>query len=542
MFLRLLTCVALCGLVPWASTARPADDTAPGTPGIILRVQSLGQLMSNFRHLATVVGREEEAKQLEGILQAKAGGPKGLEGIDHKRPMAAYVIFGKGGLANTTAVGLIPIADEKAFLGLIENLGVKAEKEKDDVYLVTGEALKVPVYFRFANRHAYVTALNKHAIDRDRLLAPAEVLPADRGEVLSLTLRIDGIPRVVRDLAIAQVELQLDGAIEEKKEGESKAERTARIEFLDMIKRRVVSVLRDGRELALRAELDQGKQELSLDLVVNAQKGSPLAEDIARLGRQKSVVAGLVGHESVMNFVVNLPQEKQFAEALQAVLKERIEKDIAKESHREKRERAERMFKAFAPALKFTDADVAIDFRGPHKDGKYTVVAGTRVADGAVLDRSLRDIIKELPEKERGQFKLDAEKAGALSVHRVAPPADDAGYRKVFGDEPAYFAVRADAAFVAAGPGALRALTDALKTAPTAGKPVQLELSMGRLAQAMAKEKPKAPEAAAKAFAQGSDSDKIRLVIEGGAELKLRAVVKTPVLRFLHLMEPDVEE
>jgi hypothetical protein len=539
MFSRLLPCVALLGLVALPGAARPADDKKPATPGAVLRVQSLDELMNNFRYLAALVGREEEAKQLEGILKSKAGGPKGLEGIDAKRPMAVYAVFGEGGLESTVAVGVIPVADEKAFLGLIESLGAKAEKDKDDVYAVSHPNLSVPVYFRFAHKHAYVTGLNKDAIDKDKILAPGQVLPAGKGEVLSLVVRIDLIPQNVRDLAVAQVEQQLDAAKEEKKEGETKAEQAAKAEFLTLIKKHVVSVIRDGHELALRLDVDQKAQELSVELSIDGKKGSPLAEHIARLSRQKSVVAGLVGGDSALNVAVDLPNDEKLAEAMQALLKEGIEKDIAKQGDKEKKERAEKIFKAFAPAMKFTDADMAVNLRGPYKDGLYTLVGGLKVADGAVLDKSIRDVVQELPEKERGQIKLDAEKLGDVSIHRIDIKDGDADFKKSFGDGPAYVAVRSDAAFVAVGHDGLQALKEALKVEAKVGKPVQFEASLAHLAEAMAKEKPDAPKAAAKAFGQDKGADKIGLTLEAGNELKLRFVMKTPVLKFFHLMEPD---
>jgi hypothetical protein len=542
MFRRLLPCVALLGLVALPGTARPADQKKPDEPGVVVRVQSLDELMSNFRYLAALVGREEEAKQLEGMLQAKAGGPKGLEGIDAKRPMALYATFSDGGLENTTAVGLVPIADEKAFLALVENIGCKAEKDKDDVYLVTGDNLTVPVYFRFANKHAYVTALNKDAIDKDKLLPPEKVLPAGKGEVLSVSVRIDQVPKSLRDLAASQIEQQLDAAKDEKKDGETKAEHDAKVEIIELIKAHVLSVIHDGREAALRLNVDQKGQDLSLELGLGAVKGSALAQSIAGLGQQKSVVAGLVSSESVANVQVSLPGDPKLAQALQAVFKEGIEKDIAKQTDPAKKAQAEKIFKAFAPALKFTDTDLAIDFRGPHKDGLYTLAAGLKVADGAVLDKSIRDVVKELPEKERGQIKLDVEKAGDLSIHRIDVKDTDEGFRKSFGDGPAYFAVRSDAVFVTAGHDALHALKEALKVAPKVGRPVQIEVSVARIANAMAKERPDAPKAAAKAFGQDRDADKVRVSLEAGQELKLRLLLKAPVLKFLHLMEPGAEK
>jgi hypothetical protein len=540
MFRSLVPCLALLGLVALPTLARPADEKKPAAPGFVLRVQSLDDLMHNFRYLATLVGREEEAKQFEGMLKARAGGPQGLEGIDAKRPMAIYGIFDKGGLENSSAVALIPIADEKAFLGLVENLGAKAEKGKDGVYTVTHDNLPTPVYFRFAHKHAYATAQNKDALDKDRILLPGAVLPAGEDAVFSATLRIDQIPEQVRDLGISQVEAFLDAAKDQNKDTEGKAEHAAKVENIEMVKKALVTVIKEGRELALRFEVDEKTKELAVELGLGGKEDSVLARYIAQMGKHKSVVAGLIAKDSVMNFVVNLPNE-QLAAAVAAAIKGQIKKDIEEEVDKQKKAQKERVFKALEPALKMTDADLAIDFRGPYKDGRYTLVAGLKVADGAVLEKALRNALKDLPDKVRDEIKLDVETAGDVAIHRIAMKERDDEFKKTFGDGPAYFAVRSDAAFLTMGDHALGALKEALKVEPKVGKPVQFELSVRRIAEALGREKPEAPKAAAKAFAKDPDSDKIRFALEAGHELKLRFVLKTPVLTFFHLMEPGTD-
>ncbi len=541
MFRRLLPCVALLGLVAWPATARPAEEKKAGAPGLVVRVQSLDDLVSNFRYLAGLVGREEEAKQFEGMVRAKAGGPKGLEGIDAKRPLALYGDFGEGGLENASAVGLIPIADEKAFLALVENLGVKAEKDNDGVYVVTGDNLKSPVYFRFAHKHAYVTALNKGAIDKDKILPPSAVLPAGKTPVLSVAVRIDRIPENLRDIAASQVETQLDAAKEEKNEDLGPAQRAAKAEFFDLIKGAVVSALKEGGQLALTLDVDQASKELSVELSLAGKDGTPMAKRIAALAQHKSVVAGLVGEQSIMNAVVNLPMPEKLARSLDAMMKEAAQEGIAKQTDAAKKAEEEKLFKALAPALKFTDADMAFDLRGPHKSALYTLVGGGKVADGPTLEKALRDVVKDLPEKERAAIHLDADKAGDVAIHRIDIKDADAGFKKSFGEGPAYVAVRKDAAFLAVGDEALPALKEALKVEPKVGKPLQFEVSMARLADAMAAEKPEAPKAAAKAFADDKGGDRIRFALEAGADLKLRFVMKTPVLTFFHLMEPGAD-
>jgi hypothetical protein len=539
MFKRVLPFLALLGLAALPATARPAEQKKPTAPGLVLRVQSLDELMANFRYLAGLVGREEQAKQLEGILKDRAGGPNGFEGVDAKRPMALYAVFDEGGIENSKAVGLIPIADEKAFLALIEKLDCKAEKDKNDsgLYLVTGESLKAPVYFRFANRHAYVTALNKEAIDKDKILPPGAVLPPGRPAVLSLALRIDQIPQNVRDLAVDQVQRQLDAAKEEKKDDETPAQHAAKVEMVDLVRRSIVSALKEGGELGLRLDVDQKAQELSAELSLAGKEGSPLAKSIAELGQQKSVVAGLIGEQSTVNFAINFPTDAKLGAAMQAMLRDQFRRDVAKESDAEKKAQAEKIFKALEPAIKFTDADAAVDFRGPTKSGLYTLVGGIKVADGTAADRAFRDVVAQLPAKERSAIQLDADKAGGVAIHRIDTKEGDANFKKSFGDGPAYLAVRADAAFVAVGDEALAALKEALKVEPKVGKPLQFEASLAHIAAAMAQEKPEAPQAATKAFGKNKGSDKVRFALEAGSELKMRFVMKTPVLTFLHLME-----
>jgi len=541
MFRSLVPCVALLGLVVLPTPARPADEKKPAAPGFVIRVQSLDDLMHNFRYLAGLVGREEEAKQFEGMLKARAGGPQGLEGIDAKRPMAVYGLFGEGGLENSSAVALIPIADEKAFLSLIETLGAKAEKGKDGLYTVTHDNLPTSVYFRFAHKHAYATAQNKEALDKDKILLPGAVLPAGKGALFSATLRLDQLPQRLRDQGISQAEAYLDALKDQNKDNEGKAQRAARVAHLEMIKQAVVSVLGEGRELALSLAVDEKTKELAVELGLGGKDDSVLARYIAQLGKHKSVVAGLVGKDSAASLVVNWPNEEKLAAALVLAVMEQIKKDIEEETDSEKKAHKGRVFKALEPALKLTDADLAIDFRGPHKGGHYTLVAGLKVADGAVLDKALRNALKDLPEKVRGQIKLDAETAGDVAIHRFETKERDAEFKKTFGEGPGYLAFRSDAAFLAIGDHALGAIKDALKVEPKVGKPAQFELSVRYLAEALAGVKPEAPKAAAKAFAGDPDSDKVRLVLEAGHELKVRFVMKTPVLTFIHLMEPGTE-
>src|SRR5439155_26713167 len=113
----------------------------------------------------------------EGFVKSWIGS-KGLDAIDTKRPLGLYGSL-DANLLESTAVLLVPIADPKAFLGLVEGFDLKPKKEDDDIYSMTVEKVPFPIYFRFANKYVYATVREKTALDKNKLLDPTKVLTAN---------------------------------------------------------------------------------------------------------------------------------------------------------------------------------------------------------------------------------------------------------------------------------------------------------------------------------------------------------------------------
>src|SRR5438128_488541 len=126
--------LAVCGLMALPTPARPADDKVQ-TPTLVVRLRSIDGLINDFKYVATLAGRAEEAKQAEGLIKSRIG-DKGLDGIDTKRPLGLYGTVNPG-LMDSTAVVLVPIVDEKAVLSLLDNFNFKAKIDDDGIYTLT---------------------------------------------------------------------------------------------------------------------------------------------------------------------------------------------------------------------------------------------------------------------------------------------------------------------------------------------------------------------------------------------------------------------
>jgi hypothetical protein len=535
-----LPALVALGLLALPVVTRAADAGGAG-PTVVVRIEPLDDLLADARYLGALADRDELVKQFEGLVRAKAG-PKGLDGIDLKRPLGFYGTVGPQGF-DSSGVLMVPVADEKAFLALLDKLNLKPEKGKDGLYTVQAENTLAPaVYFRFANDYAYATVLNESVIDRSALPSPNQVLPAGRGGLAVASVRLDRIPDGIKQLALGQLGLRLADLRDRSFKGETKAENEFWKQAFEELAEDVKLLLRDGHELSLRVDVDRKKQDLTVEATADGKSASKLATEVVGLGEAKSRFAGLLSKDAALQGLVRLTLPEELRRALQPVIDESVDRSLAKAANEERRGQAERFFKALEPTFKAGDVDGVAVLQAPADGGAHTLLFGAAVKDGEAVERAFRALVKGLPEGDRSRIKLDADEAGSVKIHRIDAQKDfDEQGRRAFGDNPLYLAIGPDAAFLVFGAGGAEAIKKALAVEPAAADPLRLEVSLSSLAPAIAinrkDTKGVVAKAAQEAFGQDPDADRLRLLVEGGKALKVRFSMKGPVLKFVSQLD-----
>ncbi len=520
--------LALVVLLPRAAQAGGADK-----PAVVVRVRSLNALVDNVKLLVTLAGREEIAQQVEGLIKAKIGA-QGLEGIDPARPFGAYARFGKG-LDDIGGAILIPIANEKAFLGLLDNLNLRATKGKNDIYTVQTPA-PVEVYLRFANRYAYVTALNPAPLE-GKLADPEQILGKD-GPAFSATVRLDQIPDAARQIAIGQVEQGLQG-LAKKIPGETPGQQAVRAAATKEVAKTVIGVLKDGGDFSLAIDINAKTKELSASLSLAGKSGSELAQTIQKLGQGTSQFGKLRGGNAAFRGLAHVVLPDEIKKGFIKLLDEGAAEALGRIQEADNRQQAQQLLDVLMPTLRAAELDACVQLLGPSADQKYAALVALKVKDGVKLGAKLRDMVaealKQMPEAQRALVKLDHASAGPVKIHRLDLPADQDPIRemhKVLGETNLYVAFREDAAFFAMGKDSVALLKEAL-AAPAAGpSPLFLyEVDVARLAPIIAPTEEL--RAAAKKIFQGGQDGMVRLSLEGGAALRLSISTPLPVVQFL---------
>ena len=186
------------------------------------------------------------------------------------------------------------------------------------------------------------------------------------------------------------------------------------------------------------------------------QRGHEAGQDVRRPRRGQEHRRGLLGKDSAANALFHMSLPERIRKAMEPVLRRRASrKRWKKRRTRTNAAAAEKLYKVFEPTLKSGELDMGINLRGPSAKGLYAMVMALKVKDGAAIDKTLKDLIPTLPEKDRANITLDFAKVGNVSIHKVEGGELDEKAKEAFGDGPVYFAIRDDAVMVSLGDGAL---------------------------------------------------------------------------------------
>ena len=513
--------------------------TLSAQPTVEVRLRGVSDLLDRFEYLARLVDQEDAGNQLAQMVQGFADAKTGIEGIDPARPVALYATVAANPL-ESLAVVVLPVADEKAFLGLLTGkLSLDPKKGADGAYTLSVPNVPLPLYFRFANKSCYVTVGTPAAVEPGKLIAPRTLFAADDGGVLTVRVRLDRIPADLKKTALGQVELQLADAKGKKDAGETPGQSALKGWVLDRFAEAAAAVLTDGREVTVRLTADPKGDDLALDVGLTAAPNSPLAKTIAGLsGSGRTTRAAVPPAGETLATVGVTGSLGQKAKASLGPVVDTLLAELVANAKDADKVGAKLVLDALAPTLKAGLVDVNL-FVGGGDPGKLTVVAAAAVAGGKKIEETAKQLAPFVP-AEAVKFAFDQGSAGGLTLHKLT--VADPKYAAATGTDAAWLATGADKLVVGLEPAGAE-----VKAAAAADpRPAPLlagTLHLGRLFGLGSDDL--APAAAKKLVAQvfgdagpaGRDTVTVRL--DGGEALTLRLAAKGKALQLAVLADKE---
>ena len=329
------------------------------------------------------------------------------------------------GVVDSQVVVMVPLADEKAFLGLLENMLNLSPKLADSgEYEVRIPDVPVPVYFRFANEYVYITAVSPAGVAPAGLTAPAAFFAGGDDAIVSAQFRADRVPEELKRTILGQFELKIEEARAEVRPDETAAERQLRRLALTGLSDAVAIVLGDTEAVTARIIVDADGDGIRVEAGVSARPGSTLSRSfISPNGRTRAAaVAGMVDDplgRATLDLALPAAYRKRFAEVVDTAIAEAVANAPGGE-----RPIVESVLKAVAPTVKSGRVSAGLVATGP-VDGKVGgLVAAVSVVEGDELAETVKAIARVVP-ADQVRFAFDTKTVGGYDVHTLTPSDAD---------------------------------------------------------------------------------------------------------------------
>ena len=394
-------------------------------PALTVSFAGYQQLLDRAKTLGTVSGRPNLDKMLDSLVVMATQG-KGLPGLDKSRPWGLAVYAGEGGFP---ALAFVPVTDLKQ---LVESLPREEEKAP------AADAQGV-FELKLSGRPMFVRQKGDWAVaaeSRDGLKdAPADpaLLLADLSKkyLVAAKASIQNVPKAIREAALNQLRTLADMTMPSVESDLGSFIAGARKQnFKNLMK-----LSNELEEVVVGLAVDAGSGAIRLDTDVTALPGTDTAKRAARAKAAKTDFAGFRLPDAAITLLsVETLDDADVAQAKAALgsLRKSALKDLdGNEDLTTEQRKVAKLLLGDALDVaeatidtKHTDVGLAVML----EEGAPTVVAGMAVAQGAKLDKLVRQFVGELTKEQPDlaqMIKLDAAAHKKVKFHMATVPIQD---------------------------------------------------------------------------------------------------------------------
>ena len=530
--LLLLLSLALPGQVQAQESAAKVGAVLHSANQVLIDLKSILDL--------TTKTEQKQWENIEGIIETF------LFGIDRKKPLGVKVILGGDEERFQFA---LPLTSLKEFID--ENLGgfeITSRRVGTGLYRLS-EQKETLGYMRHSKGYVSISEHRAEvAVVADPRRTMADLLAKNYS--LAATINNSAKQQAARRKSFAPIRENLLAALKAKK-GETEADLALKKTLLSFELGEAERFLVESQSLTAGFRIEPETTQATLDVDLTAIAGSGLEMSIQGLATTPSHFAGVPrAKTAILSGRIHHPLDTFRRTGLQRVLaaaRNAIHGDIQGQTEATAAQKAastvvlDTVVAVIQSAITKGMLDGFIEVQ-PATGGANVMVAGIRTVEG---DR-LRAALAAVPDSTVAtSVALDSTETAGVTIHEVAVPEDlQADFAVLFGDtQIVLVGTSADAAWCAAGPGALAALKSAIAShsTPTDAQPdpgfVDLSVKVGPWLKVLdnqlgADEGAADRKLALKAFAQGKDTLQLQLRRDGKRVMG-RTTLGTGILRFL---------
>jgi hypothetical protein len=428
ILLSTLVVSMLLAAAPWSAAQ---DATAGAEPMATISFSGYDALMADLDMIGKLGGNPKLAKSLEGILKARTQ-DQGLAGLDPKRPWGVALVPNQATVADGFA--FLPVTDLDKLILVLRALGLSAEDAGNGVTKIEAPN-GAPVFVKKKGDWAIV-AINPAGLDA----APADPTillgGTEKKYDLAVQLLLKNVPSAFKQMAVGQLSLGMERGMQ-RQPNESDEDYALRSKVTKQAVEQITAMIDDLDRIVVGISIDSEAKNAYVDFEATAKPGSKTAEQFALVKNAKTNFAGFTPPEAMAtaNWVGTLSKtDAARAKANIGSLRVKIAKELGNQGLSDAEvAKAKQLVDSLVDVILETVEAGQVDggLAMLSEPNAATFVAGAAVADGAKLDKVLRDLaqtaVAESPDLAQA-IKLDAATHEGIKLHTLSipvPPGDN---------------------------------------------------------------------------------------------------------------------
>ncbi|MCE5266621.1 MAG: hypothetical protein LLG00_01875 [Planctomycetaceae bacterium] len=489
---KLLLSMLAAALVLGTAARSPAESQTK--PVLTVSLAGYDKLMSTLGMFGQLAGNPDATKGAEFMLQMMTQG-RGLTGLDKTRPWAS--ITTSDGQQFTTFV-FVPVTDLKQLAETAQKNPALAKliKLNGDVYEI--EAKDQTIYARQKGDWAIITD------NKDRLsAAPADPLKLvgdlPKNYDVAVRLSVKNVPAAYRGQVLAMLRTLAEmGMAPTPDEGDE--DHALRVQATKQSLQNINQFVKDLDEVTFGWNVDASAKTTHLDFELTAQTGTALADQLVSVKPAKTDFAdfGLPGAAVTANWAgtftdADVAQAKEKLAMLRKTAKTKLaDQGFSDDELKVANKLVDELLEVCEKTVEAKKKDGAVTVLLDPK--AITVLGGGAVVDGLKLDKTLKQLVDELPKvapKMATWFKLNADSYQGVHFHLISTPMPKEDVKPFIGEKLDIVIGTSDTkVFIAAGRDAAASLKKAIdRSKGTAGKeilPMQISVAVTPIAKFIA--------------------------------------------------------
>lgn len=523
----------LLGLTLWCGlVAQPLLAAEAGKPVAVVSVASVDRLAQDLGYLARAAGRGDVGVYLQWITSSF------LETLDRTRPAGVLITVDQD---DPRGVGFLPVPDPDALLRVMrDRLGAKVDELSDGVRkleLGKGVYLKQQGPWLFFSDHPR----NLAELPDDPV---AQLDGLDQRYAVAARFYLRNIPQAQKDVADFLLQSKIDSDIDASLRDNPDADAALLESLRKQMKKASSTIIHQLDQVTIGWAVDGTQQRTYVDLRVQAEGGSSLAQQFQPLGETRSTFTGFLMPDAaaaVQGCWRVSPAAEQKLSSFWDYVREKTRQGLNEDpsTPADIKETIDDILDVVARTLRECQADVGATLM--LAPASFRFVGGARVADGQALANALQQLWEQArQDPEVPPVHFFAGRLEGLDLHTLNLPiaATDQDARRLFGEHlEMTVATGPEQLYVALGPGSDGLLKEVVARSAELGSqkvsPLHLRVALMPVMRFLASIEPDAGKqrSLTAVIDQAQGGDVIDLVVQPVQDgLELRVSVEDGVL------------